>query len=160
MDSPDFHPRRSQKCLLRLYLFTNLGNFFTCLLKLNHVDSSGLIFKVRVKLEGFTWHELTYFGPRCSILWYIRHVSTLGVLSRLGSRSKSRSVSFQSLTLTLSILWHFLIKVFCIHVTLSIKIIERIRRSHAHTTTLRKYVLNEWTHQGLPIWGITRVSPL
>ncbi len=33
------------------------------------------LFKVRVKLAEFSWHDLTYFGPRHSIFWYMRHVS-------------------------------------------------------------------------------------
>ncbi len=32
-------------------------------------------FKVRVNLDHFAWCDLTYFWPRHSIFWYMRHVS-------------------------------------------------------------------------------------
>ncbi len=77
-------------------------------------------FKVPDNLSHFSRHDLAYFEARSSILLYMSHdsmkfgflvsgrhgslyrVSILGVIPQLGSRSKSRSAKFLSLTLTLS----------------------------------------------------------
>ncbi len=59
------------------------------------------VVKVPDNLSQFPRHDLAYFEARSSIFLYMSHVSSLGVIPQSGSRSKSRSAKFLSLTLTL-----------------------------------------------------------
>ena len=54
-------------------------------------------FKVPDNLSHFSRHDLAHFEARSSKLLYMSH----GVITQLGSKSKSRSAKFLSLTLTL-----------------------------------------------------------
>ncbi len=65
-----FQAAYSRLASLKLHLITHKGEMnFTC------KYCSIRVVKVRVKLGEFSWHDLTYFGPRYPTFWYMRHVS-------------------------------------------------------------------------------------